>query len=125
MLGASAIGDEVHSVASEVQTVRVSLQTPNPCWEIRIASVYATDQELLVVSELQPPGANEACIQTVGQAEDEVSLQAPAVRVKHLVLGRTWDARRHSSGWGPDADYLYPKNEQELAQLLKNARRIQ
>jgi len=125
LLTSNAFADDMaDSMGNEFQTLRVSVQTPNPCWSIRIRGVYSTDEELLVVSKLAPPAAEEACIEMVGQAEDEVSLTAPLYRVKHLILGRSWDTRRDSSGWGPEADYVYIKSDKELSRLLKSARRM-
>lgn len=125
LLACGAVADEMTvSTESEFQTLRVSVQTPSPCWAIEIEAVYSTDQELLVVSKLAPPSAEESCIQMVGQAEDEISLKAPLSRVKHLILGRTWDTRRDSSGWGPEADYVYPKSNEELSSMLTDARRM-
>lgn len=123
LLVASAFGDEVLiSAEEEFQTLRVSVQTPNPCWTIKINGVYSTDDELLVVSKLAPPATEEICIQMVGQVEDEISLTAPPCRITHLILGRTWDERRDSSGWGPEADYVYLKSDAELSRMLKSAR---
>lgn len=123
LLTASAAADDMTtSVGSEFQTLRVSVQAPNPCWTIEIKTVYSTDEELLVVSELMPPAQEQNCIQIVGQVEDEVSLQAPTYRVKHFILGRSWDTRRDSSGWGPEADYVYLRNDEELSRMLKGAR---
>lgn len=125
LLAAGAVADELtSSTASEPQTLRVSVQTPNPCWTIKIKKVYRTANELLVVSRLAPPAARETCIQMVGQVEDEVSLKAPPYRVKHLILGRTWDTRRDSSGWGPEADYVYLRSDAELARMLKGAQPV-
>ncbi|MFZ0257567.1 MAG: hypothetical protein WAN46_18430 [Gammaproteobacteria bacterium] len=125
LLAAGAVADEMTaSTGSELQTLRVSVQTPSPCWAIEIEAVYSTDQELLVVSKLAPPASEETCIQMVGQAEDEISLTAPLYRIKHLILGRTWDTRRDSSGWGPEAEYVYLKSNEELSPMLKNARRM-
>lgn len=125
LLAVGAVADDVTTPSedeSERQTVRVSVQAPNPCWTITIESVYSTDQALLVVSQLAPPPGGQNCVQMVGQIEDEVSLVAPPYRVKHLILGRTWDTLRDASGWGPEADYVYLKGDQELSRLLEGAR---
>lgn len=122
LLAANVSAAELSSATgSELQTLRVSVQTPNPCWTIKIDKVYSTDHELLVVSRLAPPVAGESCIQMVAQVEDEVSVEAPPRRVKHLILGRTWDARQDSSGWGPEADYVYLHSDGELSRMLKGA----
>ncbi|MGF1612368.1 MAG: hypothetical protein ACFCVA_00260 [Gammaproteobacteria bacterium] len=125
LLAVAVVADDVTTPSedeSERQTVRVSVQAPNPCWTIKIKSVYSTDQALLVVSQLVPPPGGQNCVQMVGQVEDEVSLMAPPYRVKHLILGRTWDTLRDASGWGPEADYVYLKGGQELSRLLEDAR---
>lgn len=125
LLATGVFADEMtSSTASELQILRVSVQTPNPCWTINIKAVYSTGQELLVVSKLAPPAAEKTCIEMVGQVEDEVSLEVPPYRVKHLILGRTWDTRRDSSGWGPEADYVYLRSEAELARMLKGAQPV-
>jgi hypothetical protein len=122
LLAAVALAEETRlPTGSELQTLRVSVQTPNPCWTIQIKGVYSTKQELLVVSKLAPPAAEGTCIQMVGQVEDEISLKAPPYRIKHLILGRSWDTRRDSSGWGPEADYVYLRSDAELARMLKGA----
>ena len=125
LLVTACFADEVSTPAvSEYQMLRVSVQTPNPCWTIEIKDVYSTNEELLVVSRLAPPVAEETCVQMVGQVEDEVSLKAPPYRVKHLILGRSWDTRRDASGWGPEADYVYLRSNAELSQMLKGARPV-
>lgn len=74
------------------QTLEVMVTVPNPCWSLRIRSVYRSAGELLVVSDLTPPSPDMMCAQVISQARDQVelALPPPLPPIRHLVLGRTW-----------------------------------
>jgi hypothetical protein len=117
-------GGDSDNMGTQQQVLRVSVQTPNPCWDIEITAVYALRQELLVVSELQEPAQGEACIQVVGQAEDEIALEIPPLRVKHVIIGRTWDQQKDAAGWGPAVHYVYLTSKKELEGMIVDAQRL-
>lgn len=122
----AAVTDDGDSdnMEAQQQVLRVSVQTPNPCWEIEITAVYALAQELLVVSELHRPEEGEVCIEVMAHAEDEITVETPPLRVKHLIIGRTWDRQKDAWGWGPAARYVYLSSKKELEGIIADAQRL-
>lgn len=100
--------------AQQLRTVTVSLKTPNPCWEVELTEIYRAGEVLFAVSELHPPRRDMACAQVIATVSDHVTLILPALPVRHLVLGQTWD-------WGAERDYETLVDRVALEQRLAEA----
>lgn len=95
--------------------VAIRLQVPDGGWRVRITQVYQTKTELLAVSELSR--ASGMAIQVISTVQDSVEVQAPALRVKHLVLGKTW-------GWENKEPHTFLKDKAQLTKQLAGAKQI-
>lgn len=97
------------------RTLRVALQAPNPCWQVRITEIYRRDDVLLAVSRLTPPPPDRMCPQVIATVSHRVDLALPDAPVAHLVLGRDWDWGRAPPG------YEFLPDRRTLEQRLQGA----
>lgn len=106
------------------RTLRVDVRTPGPCWHVKITGVYEEPHEIFVVSRLSPPPPDTTCTETAALAQDEVTLDLPALPVRHIVLGRSWGWLPDRPGKYPRGIYIFPRSWQEIAPWLKGAVKV-
>jgi hypothetical protein len=93
------------------RSIKVTLKVPDSGWEIAIQEVYRVKDELWVISRVtRRPGM---AMQVISQVSDEVQVEAPALPVRHVVLGKTW-------GWENDEPYRFPAGIREVESSLKD-----
>ncbi|UCF37052.1 MAG: hypothetical protein JSU96_20020 [Acidobacteriota bacterium] len=74
----------------EVQEIKVTLEVPDTAWSVTIQEVRVVGEELWVISKLERP-SDLMGAQVISQVTDSVTIKAPRLPVKHLILGKTWN----------------------------------
>ncbi len=99
--------------------VAVSVQTPDPGWEIAIEEIHVVGDELWVLSKLNRDPEIMAP-QVISEAEDRVEVEAPDYPVRHYVSGKTWQWEPD----GPGAEVVFIEDRGEIEGELEKAIRI-
>ncbi len=97
---------------NNIQEISVILTVPDTAWSISIDEVFRVKDELWVIAILQRLPLMAA--QVISSAADRVKIDAPALPVKHFILGKTWQ-------WQNEETYTFLKNRDEIAEQLKSA----
>lgn len=99
----------------ERRELEVKTKVPHPGYEIEITEIYAHNNELIVVSNVEKT-ANHADMDEDVEISDRVVLNAPDFDVKYYITGdRPKDI---------DDDYVYFSSRSEIADKLKAATKI-
>lgn len=98
------------------QTITVTVKVPDGAWKLEIAEVYATSNEVIVVSQLSRP-EDMMGIQVISEASQSIKVKLPALPVKYYIVGKTW-------GWKNDEGYEFVKERKEVDAKVKGAKKI-
>ena len=100
-----------------METIAVSLDTPDAGWRIEIESVHQTSESLVVISRLQH--SQTAAASVISTVSD--SVQIPEIEkklpIRHYILGKTWD-------WGAFPEYSFIESTDVFGTALDNAKLI-
>lgn len=96
--------------------ITISLEAPNPCYSIRIKSIYTTLDETFVLAVIKPDSA-DACIQIIAAISDTVKVNNAAEKVTFYIIGKTWD-------WGNKDNFVLIDNENIFLKAVEGAEKI-
>ena len=96
--------------ADQGQDIFVAVTAPDLGWKIRIMDVYRVGDELWVISQLSrhPGPAGQA----ITQVTDTIRLAAPALPVRHYILGKTWN-------WDNKEPYIFLTSRDDISGKLE------
>jgi len=111
---AGSLGNEAATFGPDSKNVRISIDTPNSAWRVKIEKIYRTPtDELLVLARLREAG--DVAAQVVTTVADSAKIPADLdLPVQYYVLGKTWD-------WGESDRYQFIASLSELSDSLENA----
>ena len=99
-----------------MQTVSVELQAPDAAWEIAITDVYQSDQQILVVAQLQRTA--EMAAQMITTVKDSVEIPKTDLPIKYYIIGKTWS-------WGEALPaYVFINSTSDLDKLTAGKKRL-
>lgn len=103
--------------ADEVKGVEVAVTVPDSAWKLEILEVHASDQEIIVVSQVSR--AQDAFgLQAITTLKKKLEIHVPDLPVKHYVMGKAW-------GWeNQDKGVVYIKDRSELEGRLKKSKQL-
>ncbi len=99
----------------EEMTIMVEAEVSGETHQLNIQEIYATGEQLIVISELQSTG-QDLQDETV-RVSDQVVINAPDMSVKHYIVGD-----RPNGGF--NSQYTYIQNKNQISNKLKNAQKI-
>ncbi len=95
--------------------ITVSVMVPDLGWRISIREIVVVGQELWVISQLtRRDGAAGEMLTTV---TDNVSLAAPPLPIKHIVVGKTWS-------WENAEPYTFVSDTHSIDSQLHQGQRL-
>ncbi len=104
--GAAARGGEERRLA-------VELTVPDSAWTIAIEGVYRADEAIWVVSRVSQD-SDILGAQVISTVRDAVTVVAPDLPVRHVVIGRTWH-------WDNEEPYRFVDDRRDVAEILETA----
>ena len=96
------------------QRISLRIDAPNPSWKLAIQAVYAKDERLIVVAQLQqdPDGIFPQVITAV---HDSVAIKPTELtQTDYYILGKTWD-------WGKRPNQFAIESITEIDALIQDA----
>jgi glutamine synthetase adenylyltransferase len=99
---------------NEEQLISLRIDAPNPSWKLAIQAVYAKDDRLIVVAQLQK-AADGIFPQVITAVHDSVTIAASdQTQTDFYILGKTWD-------WGERPNQFAIESITDIDAVLQDA----
>ncbi len=97
--------------------ITVRLDTPDAGWHIEISKIYQTNENIVIISQLQH--SKEISASVISTVSDSVQIPeiGTELPIQHYIIGKTWD-------WGDSSEYNFVKSMDVLGTMLDNAQLI-
>lgn len=95
--------------------ITVSVMVPDLGWRVSIREVFVVGRELWVISKLSRGEGMAGQMMTT--VTDRISLAAPPLPVKHVVVGKTW-------GWENTEPYTFLSDTDAIAPRLSQGQQL-
>lgn len=99
----------------EERTITVEVEVPSSGYDLDIQGVYAVNNELWVVSQLEEE--NPSALQARVRVSDRIVINAPNIPVRHYIVGE-----RPRSSY--NEQYTFINSRQQIASQLKSGRQL-
>jgi zinc protease len=114
VIAGSLAEPEIESKPTSQQSISIRLDTPDAGWQIEIAKIYRTSENLIVISQLKHPSDIAAAV--ISTVSDTIEINATDdAPVRHYVLGKTWN-------WGDTASYTFIDSMDVFGTALNGAK---
>ncbi len=99
------------------QEIHLAIQTPSAGWSIKPVAVYATETDILCVSQLTPPEGMSASMISEIELSATVTEPSQPKPIHHYVLGKTWK-------WGSIPEVTFIDSLEEIKEALADAQSV-
>jgi zinc protease len=97
------------------QSITVSVTVPDLAWRVQIEEIAVVGNEVWVVSRVDRAASMAG--QVITTVRDTVNVIAPALPLKHFILGKTWH-------WQNPEPYVFVQDKSEIAVQLQQGRQL-
>ena len=106
---------DVPGAERKERTITTEVEVPSAGYNLEIQGIYAVDNELWVVSQLEEENPNAP--QTTVRVSDRVVINAPDTPIRHYVIG---EGRKS----GFNEQYTFIDSRQKIASQLESGRQL-